>query len=160
MPLPWLVHRFWPGVPDTGPAPADSVGHPGAWGCQCVFRAFSCCVVHETAAFRPLMFLMIHTISTTTTTKRLSPLTLGKYRIAACPRPLPCGRFVAQVSIASGSGSACTDRVMRFHDDFPTHDAAAHYAVAQGIDWVNDALRARVRPATVAATVPSPQICI
>jgi hypothetical protein len=49
---------------------------------------------------------------------------------------------------------------MRFHDDFPTHDAAAHYAVAQGIDWVNDALRARARPATGAATVPSPQICI
>ncbi len=106
------------------------------------------------------MFLMIHTISTTTTTKRLSPLTLGKYRIAACPRPLPCGRFAAQVSIASGSGSASTDRVMRFHDDFPTHDAAAHYAVAQGIDWVNDALRAGVRPATSVTRVPSPQICI
>ncbi|MDG5974099.1 hypothetical protein H010_02482 [Hydrogenophaga taeniospiralis CCUG 15921] len=106
------------------------------------------------------MFLMIHTISTTTTTKRLSPLTLGKYRIAACPRPLPCGRFAAQVSIASGSGSASTDRVMRFHDDFPTHDAAAHYAVAQGIDWVNDALRACVRPSASVTMLPSPQICI
>jgi len=86
------------------------------------------------------MFLMIHTISVSAT-KPLSPLSMGKYRIAACPRPLPDGRFAAQVSIASGSGSASTDRVMRFHDDFATHDAAAHYAVAQGIDWVRDAAR-------------------
>ena len=104
----------------------------------------------------PLMFLMIHTISTTKPLQGLSPLTLGQYRIAACPRPLASGRFAAQVSIASGSGSACTDRVMRFHDDFATHDAAADYAVAQGIDWVNDVLRARARPGAAAA----PQICI
>ena len=26
---------------------------------------------------------------------------------------------------------------MRFCDDFLTHDAAAHYALAQGIDWVH-----------------------
>ena len=68
---------------------------------------------------------------------------MGKYRIAACPRSLPCGRFAAQVSIASGTGSASTDRVMRFVDDFATFDAAARYAVAQGIDWVNDKLSVR-----------------
>ena len=62
---------------------------------------------------------------------------MGKYRIAACPRPLGSGRFAAQVSIASGRGSASTDRVMRFVDDFPTIDAAARYAIAQGIDWVS-----------------------
>ena len=66
-----------------------------------------------------------------------SPVIMCKYRIAACPRPLGCGRFAAQVSIASGSGSASTDRVMRFVDDFPTIDAAASYAIAQGIDWVS-----------------------
>ena len=66
---------------------------------------------------------------------------MGKYRIAACPRPLDCGRFAAQVSIASGSGRGTTDRVMRFTEDFPTHDAAARYAMAQGIDWVRDAAR-------------------
>jgi hypothetical protein len=102
------------------------------------------------------MFLMIHTISTTTPSQGLSSLTLGQYRIAAGSRPLDSGRFAAQVSIASGSGSACTARVMRFHDDFATHAAAADYAVAQGIDWVNDALRARARPGASAA----PQICI
>jgi hypothetical protein len=80
-----------------------------------------------------LTFLMIHNNKIST----LSPVTIGKYRIAACPRPLVSGRFVAQVSIASGHGSASTDRVMRFHDDFPTRDAAASYAMAQGIDWVH-----------------------
>jgi hypothetical protein len=69
------------------------------------------------------------------------PITMGKYRIAACPRQLPCGQFAAQVSIASGSGSASTDRVMRFFDEFPSHDAAAQFAIAQGIDWVHAAMR-------------------
>ncbi len=66
---------------------------------------------------------------------------MGKYRIAACPRPLSGGRFAAQVSIASGSGSATTDRVMRFHDEFASHDAAADFAIEQGIDWVRDTTR-------------------
>lgn len=68
-------------------------------------------------------------------------VTIGKYRVAACPHALETGRFAAQVSIASGSGSASTDRVMRFCDDFSTHDAAAHYALAQGIEWVHQATR-------------------
>jgi hypothetical protein len=82
-------------------------------------------------------FLMI----LNSTISLLSPVTIGKYRIAACPRPLDGGRFEAQVSIASGRGSASTDRVMRFSDDFSTHDAAAHYALSQGINWVCDATR-------------------
>jgi hypothetical protein len=73
----------------------------------------------------------------------LSPVTIGKYRIAAFPRRLGSGRFEAQVSIASGRGSASTDRVMRFCDDFSTHDAAAHYALSQGINWVCDTARAQ-----------------
>ena len=66
---------------------------------------------------------------------------MGKYRIAACPRQLEDWQYAAQVSIASGSGSASTDRVMRFHNEFPTHAAAAHYAIAQGIDWVRETTR-------------------
>jgi hypothetical protein len=68
-------------------------------------------------------------------------ITLGKYRIAACPRALPSGRFAAQVSVASGQGSASTARIMSFIDDFATHDDASHYALAQGLDWVNQANR-------------------
>ena len=63
-------------------------------------------------------------------------ITHGKYRIAASPRALPCGRFTAQVSVASGKGSASTARIMSFTDHFATHDDAATYALAQGIDWV------------------------
>ncbi|MDH4483445.1 MAG: hypothetical protein QE279_12195 [Rhodoferax sp.] len=74
------------------------------------------------------------TVSTT-------PITIGKYRIAACTSPGAQGRYAAQVSIASGRGSASTDRVMRFVDDFPSPDAAAQYALAQGIDWAHAALR-------------------
>ncbi|MGE4236769.1 hypothetical protein [Hydrogenophaga sp.] len=87
---------------------------------------------------------MIHTTSTTHT--RPTPLTLGKYRIAAFPRALPGGLFAAQVSIASGQGSASTARVIRFDSAFPTHDAAADYALAQGIDWVQDTNRQAARP--------------
>lgn len=71
---------------------------------------------------------------------------MGKYRIAACPRLLPGGLFAAQVSIASGRGSASTARVMRFTDEFSTHDAAADYAIAQGIDWVHAVARQALRP--------------
>jgi hypothetical protein len=79
---------------------------------------------------------MIHTNIT-----KHSPITMGKYRIAACPRQLECGQFAAQVSIASGRGSASTDRVLRFHSEFASHDAAARYAIAQGIDWVRETTR-------------------
>jgi hypothetical protein len=68
-------------------------------------------------------------------------ITLGKYRIAACPRALPSGRFVAQVSVASGQGSASTARIMSFVNDFATLDAAANYALAQGLDWVHETHR-------------------
>ena len=70
-----------------------------------------------------------------------TPTIIGKYRIAACHTPSATGRYHAQVSIASGSGSTSTDRVMRFVDDFSTQDAAAQYALAQGIDWAHAALR-------------------
>jgi hypothetical protein len=80
-------------------------------------------------------------IFTTTTTTTQIPVTMGKYRIAACPEQLPCGQFAAQVSIASGRGSASTDRVMRFRDEFASHDAAAQFSIAQGIDWVNATTR-------------------
>lgn len=64
-------------------------------------------------------------------------ITLGKYRIAAYSRVLPSGRFAAQVSVASGQGSASTARIMSFIDDFATHDDAANYSLAQGLDWVH-----------------------
>ena len=70
-------------------------------------------------------------------TQEDTAITVGEYRIAACPRALPSGRFAAQVSVASGQGSASTARIMSFVDDFATHDDATQYALAQGMDWVN-----------------------
>jgi hypothetical protein len=79
--------------------------------------------------FKIFMIPVIHT--------QHPAITHGKYRIAASPRALPCGRFTAQVSVASGQGSASTARIMSFTDHFATHDEAARYALAQGVNWVN-----------------------
>ena len=83
----------------------------------------------------------------------LAPLTLGRYRIAASPQVLPGGRFAAQVAISSGQGSASTARVMRFTDDFATHDDAARYAQAQGLSWVNER-HGRITPTPLATPQP------
>jgi len=66
---------------------------------------------------------------------------MGKYRIAACARELEDGLFASQVSIASGRGSASTDRVMRFTPQFSTPAAASGYALEQGIQWVRELAR-------------------
>ncbi len=87
-------------------------------------------------------------------------LTLGRYRIAACPVALPGGRFAAQVAIASGHGSASTARVMRFVDDFASHDDAVRYAQAQGLSWVAERQPAAARPAPPLPLQPAQAICI
>ncbi len=61
---------------------------------------------------------------------------MGKYRIEPCSRALPNGAFGAQVSVASGHGSASTDRVMRFVPEFATPAAASQYALDKGVLWV------------------------
>jgi hypothetical protein len=87
---------------------------------------------HCVLSFYFLKIFMIPVINT-----QHPAITHGKYRIAASPRALPCGRFTAQVSVASGQGSASTARIMSFTDHFATHDDAAKYALAQGLDWVH-----------------------
>ena len=64
------------------------------------------------------------------------PISMGKFRIQPCVRALPNGAFGAQVSVASGRGSASTDRVMRFVPEFATPDAASQYALDEGMLWV------------------------
>ena len=61
---------------------------------------------------------------------------MGKYRIQPCSRALPNGAFGAQVSVASGRGSASTDRVMRSVPEFATPAAASQYALDEGVLWV------------------------
>jgi hypothetical protein len=64
------------------------------------------------------------------------PISMGKFRIQPCSRALPNGAFGAQVSVASGHGSASTDRVMRFVPEFATPAAASQYALDEGMLWV------------------------
>ena len=72
-------------------------------------------------AARANVFLMIQTPNFSL----LSPVTMGKYRIAACPRPLTSGRFEPQVSIASARASASTARVIRFRAEVSTRASPA-----------------------------------
>ena len=66
--------------------------------------------------------------------------TIGKYRIAALPSRICANQFYAQVSITSGYGQTSTDRVMRFTPVFPSYDAAAQYALEQGVGWAQSAI--------------------
>ena len=139
MPLLWRVPWF---KPFSGDCQVVQVGTPALWAAN--FPLSGSFPFWRSGAPRPGPWIdsVIHNYNDmTTTTSSTSPITMGKYRIAACPRPLEGGRFAALVSIASGSGRGTTDRVMRFHDLFATHDAAAHYALAQGIVWVHETTR-------------------
>lgn len=62
--------------------------------------------------------------------------TIGRFRVSSLSKQLDDGRFRASVSIRSGHGSACTDRVMRFIDTFDSAADAHHHAHAQGLMWV------------------------
>lgn len=95
---------------------------------------------------------MIHTTTSQLTGQFVtSRSTIGRYRIVANPRPTDCGRFLAQVSIASGQGSASTARVMRFDEAFSTHEAAASFGHEEGVRWV----RARQVPDAQAPQPPA-----
>jgi hypothetical protein len=128
---PWLTS-----VPNTVPAPDNPVGHPGALGLPlCVSGLFAVRLLDVPRRFADVFddstdFCFCDDL-----------FLLAQVGTALRRHVLALQPFAAQVSRASGTGSASTDRVMRFHDDFATHDAAAHYAVAQGIDWVNAATR-------------------
>jgi len=61
---------------------------------------------------------------------------IGKYLVSPLIKRLADGRFAPSVSIRSGRGSATHDRVMRFTPVFGSNNAAANYATAQGISWI------------------------
>ncbi len=64
-------------------------------------------------------------------------LEVGKYLISSLAKRLPDDRYAASVSIKSGRGSQTHDRVMRLPLVFDTQDAAASYALHQGLAWVS-----------------------
>ena len=63
-------------------------------------------------------------------------IAVGKYLVSPLTKQLEDGRYAASVSIRSGRGSGTHDRVMRFIPVFGSNNAAANYATAQGISWI------------------------
>lgn len=51
-------------------------------------------------------------------------------------RRTPSGEYAASLSIRSGQGKTSHDRVFRFIPLFPTDQAAAHYALHQGLSYL------------------------
>ncbi len=70
---------------------------------------------------------------------------VGKYLVTPLIRLLDNGWFACSVSIRSGSGSATTDRVVRFTRLFREQPRAADYALAEGLQWIASSSR-RMRP--------------
>lgn len=60
----------------------------------------------------------------------------GKYLISPLTKLLENGWHACSVSIRSGSGSATTDRVVRFTRLFDCRLAAAEYARQEGMHWI------------------------
>jgi hypothetical protein len=66
-----------------------------------------------------------------------SPLQVGKYLVSPLTRQLPDGRYAASVSIRSGRGTHTHDRVLRLVPLFDSIGAAAHYALNEGLAWLD-----------------------
>ena len=64
-------------------------------------------------------------------------LQVGKYLVSPLTRLTESGGHAASVSIRSGRGSATHDRVLRFVPVFDSPDAAARFATAQGLAWID-----------------------
>ena len=71
-----------------------------------------------------------------TTTSLNDPVIVGRFRVSSLSKQLDDGRYRASVSIRSGHGSACTDRVMRLTHTFDNADEAHLHARAEGLAWV------------------------
>ncbi len=61
---------------------------------------------------------------------------VGKYLVSPLTRLNEAGRYIASLSIRSGSGRGTHDRVFRFVPEFSTHEGAVEYAIDQGHQWL------------------------
>jgi hypothetical protein len=66
-----------------------------------------------------------------------SPIAIRQYLVSPLVKRLPDSRYSASVSIRSGRGSHTHDRVLRLLPVFDCGDAAARYALDQGIAWLH-----------------------
>lgn len=69
------------------------------------------------------------------------PVVAGKYLISPLTRVLENGWFACSVSIRSGSGQGTTDRVVSLTRLFRDRFAAAAYARAEGMRWIDSSHR-------------------
>lgn len=65
-----------------------------------------------------------------------APEQVGKYLVSPLVKLLENGWFACSVSIRSGSGSATTDRIVRFTRLFRDRLAATDFARAEGLQWI------------------------
>ncbi|MFN4265262.1 MAG: hypothetical protein ACK4F8_05890 [Aquabacterium sp.] len=61
---------------------------------------------------------------------------MGRFTLSPSTRQTDCGQFAASLSIRSGRGSATSDRIFRFIPLFSTAQAAAQYALTQGLGYL------------------------
>jgi hypothetical protein len=59
---------------------------------------------------------------------------VGRFLISPITRQTESGQYTASLSIRSGQGSSTHDRVFRFLPLFASAQAAAHYALGQGLN--------------------------
>lgn len=90
-------------------APSSSPDTPG-----CAFCAALNCLIHSLHHAR----------------------TVGRFVLSPITRQTDSGQFEASLSIRSGQGSASHDRVFRFIPLFTTAQAAALYALDQGLSFL------------------------
>ncbi len=60
---------------------------------------------------------------------------VGRFTVSPMTQTDTDGRFVASVSIRSGTGTATTDRVWRFVQRFPNPESALRFAANEGVAW-------------------------
>jgi len=72
------------------------------------------------------------------------PVVAGKYLVSPLTRMLENGWFACSVSIRSGSGQGTTDRIVSLTRLFRDRFAAAAYARAEGLRWIDSMHRAVV----------------
>lgn len=61
---------------------------------------------------------------------------MGRFLLSPLTRATDCGRYAASLSIRSGQGQGTHDRIFRFTPLFGSAQAAARYALNQGMDYL------------------------
>jgi len=61
---------------------------------------------------------------------------VGRFVLSPITRQTDSGQYLASLSICSGQGSTTHDRVFRFTPLFSTDQAAASYALHQGLSYL------------------------